>query len=580
MKFDRRLLQWTLGARGPLAGAVAGGLGSTLLAVAQATLIARILGAVFLRGARAEDTLTDLTWLAAATVLRALAGAAGAAAAARAAARVKASAREALHAHLARLGPAGLAAERSGELATTLSRGVESLEPFAAQFAPQVALALAAPVVVLAFVIPKDWISALIFALTGPLIPVFMALIGIATERRSRRQWAVLSVLGARFLDTLQGLASLRLLGRARDQTREIAGASEEFRRATMGVLRIAFLSSLAMELLAVLSTALVAVTIGVRLLKGGIGFEPALAVLILAPEFYGPLRALGARFHAGVEGGIAARRMSEILDVAPPVRDAAGPAILPAWSAPPAVRFDDVRFAYDGGARPALLGASFELPAGRMTALVGASGSGKTTAARLLLRFLDPSSGRILADATDVGTLDPDAWRTRIAWVPQRPHLFHGTLADNLRLARPDASDADLRRAAAEAGLDALLSRLPHGLDTPVGDRGQRLSGGEAQRLALARAFLRDAPVLVLDEPTSFLDAESESVVRAAIDRLAAERTTLLIAHRLNTVRSAAQVVVLDAGRVVETGAPAALAARGDGHYAAMLHAFEGATA
>ncbi len=580
MKFDRRLIQWTLAARVPLAGAVAGGLGSTLLAVAQATLIARILGAVFLRGARAEDTLGDLAWLAAATALRALSAAAGSAAAARAAARVKSVAREELHEHLVRLGPAGLSAERSGELATTLSRGVEALEPFAAQFAPQVALALVAPLLVLAFVIPKDWISALIFALTGPLIPVFMALIGIATERRSRKQWTVLSVLGARFLDTLQGLASLRLLGRARDQAREIAGASEEFRHATMGVLRIAFLSSLAMELLAVLSTALVAVTIGVRLLKGGIEFEPALAVLILAPEFYGPLRALGARFHAGVEGGIAAKRMSEILDLPSPIRIATVPAVPPVSPEPPAVRFEDVRFAYDGGTRPALQGASFSLPAGRMTALVGASGSGKTTAARLLLRFLDPTSGLILADGTDIVSLDPDAWRARVAWVPQRPHLFHGTLADNLRLARPDATEADLRRAVADAGLDALLSRLPGGLDTPVGDRGQRLSGGEAQRLALARAFLRDAPVLILDEPTSFLDAESESLVRAAIDRLAAGRTTLLIAHRLNTVRSAAQVVVLDAGRVVEAGPPAALAARNSGRYAAMLQAFTGGAA
>ncbi|MBM4154631.1 MAG: thiol reductant ABC exporter subunit CydD [Lentisphaerae bacterium] len=580
MKFDRRLLRWTLGARGPLAGAVAGGLVSTLLAVAQATMIARILGAVFLRGARAEATMGDLAWLAAATVLRALAGASGAAAAARAAARVKSSAREALHAHLVRLGPAGLAAERSGELATTLSRGVEALEPFASQFVPQAFLAALAPLAVLAFVIPKDWLSALIFALTGPLIPVFMALIGIAAERRTRTQWLVLGVMGARFLDTLQGLASLRLLGRARSQAREIAEASEEFRRATMSVLRVAFLSSLTLELLAVLSTALVAVVIGVRLLKGGIDFEPALAVLILAPEFYGPLRALGARFHAGVEGAVAASRMSEILDTPPQVRVAAVPAVLPPQAAPPSIRFDDVRFAYDGGARPALLGASFELPAGRITALVGASGSGKTTAARLLLRFLDPTSGRIVADGTDIGPLDPDAWRDRIAWVPQRPHLFHGTLADNLRMARPHASDADLRRAAAAAGLETLLSRLPRGLEAPVGDRGQRLSGGEAQRLALARAFLRDAPIVILDEPTSYLDAESESLVRAAIDRLAAGRTTLLIAHRLNTVRSAAQVVVLDAGRVVEAGPPADLAAHGDGRYAAMLHAFEGATA
>lgn len=577
MKFDRRLIQWTLDARIPLGGAVAGGLGSTLLAVVQAGLIAHILGGVFLRGVRAEDTLGDLVALAAATILRALSAAAGSAAAAQAAARVKSAARRELHEHIVRLGPAGLSDERSGELATTLSRGVEALEPFAAQFAPQVALAALAPLVVLGFVIPKDWISALIFALTGPLIPVFMALIGIAAERRTRRQWTVLSVLGARFLDTLQGLASLRLLGRAREQTREIAGASEEFRRATMSVLRIAFLSSLAMELLAVLSTALVAVTIGVRLLKGGIEFEPALAILILAPEFYGPLRALGARFHAGVEGAVAAKRMSEILDLAPPVRIAPNPAPLPARAAPPAVRFDDVRFGYDGGARPALRGASFELPPGRMTALVGASGAGKSTVARLLLRFLDAESGRILADGTDLASLDPDAWRSQIAWVPQRPHLFHGSLADNLRLARPGATDADLRRAAADAGLDALLSRMPRGLDTAVGDRGQRLSGGEAQRLALARAFLRDAPLLILDEPTSFLDAESESLIRAAIDRLAAGRTTLLIAHRLNTVRSASQVVVLDAGRVVEAGPPADLAARDDGRYAAMLRSFAG---
>jgi ATP-binding cassette subfamily C protein CydD len=394
-----------------------------------------------------------------------------------------------------------------------------------------------------------------------------MILIGDLANRQSRKQWAQLSRLSAHFLDTLQGLTTLKLFGRSRDQTQMIARISDEFRDATMRVLRIAFLSAFALELLATISTALVAVQVGLRLLGGHLAFDEALFALILAPEYYLPLRMLGARFHAGVAGATAAGRIFEVLETpvgpspqTPPHRVERGsPRVgaiheLPLPESPFTIAFDDVYYAYDGGERPALNGVTFEMRPSETVALVGRSGAGKSTLANLLLRFIEPTAGRIMINGLDLRAFDGDAWRTRIAWVPQLPHLFAGSVADNIRLARPDALLDTVIRAAQQARADVFIRALPDGYETQIGERGARLSGGQAQRIALARTFLKDAPILILDEATSNLDPDTEADIRAAMRDLMRGRTALIIAHRLATVRDADRMVVLENGRVVET--------------------------
>ena len=371
-----------------------------------------------------------------------------------------------------------------------------------------------------------------------------------------------------------------------RDRALEEAG--ERHRRVTMAVLRLAFLSALTLEALATLGTAVVAVEVGLRLLYARLAFPEALFVLLLAPEFYRPLRALGAAYHAGLAGREALQRMAVIAEAPGPLAapavlvrgDAgeAGPGQGPRLDAPPpGLSFEGVRFSYDAARGQALDGFSLEVPGGTTVALVGPSGSGKSTAAHLLLRWLEPDAGLLRVDGAPLSSFTPEAWRRRVAWVPQQPRLFHGTLRANLLLARPSASEAELARALALAGLEDLVRGLPLGLETPVGEAGERLSGGEAQRVALARAFLKDAPVLVLDEPTAQLDLRTEALVAAALARLCHGRTVLLIAHRLTTVRAAQHVALLARGRVVEQGPPRELAAAG-GAWARLLAAWSGA--
>ncbi len=559
----------------PIAGAIAAGALAALFTVAQAALLAHVINAVFLAGISSREISRPLLWLAAATLGRMLFTAAGSWTAAAAAARVKNALRRQWTAQLERLGAAFVLRQRSGELSTVFTRGVEALDPYVGQFMPQMFLSAVQPLILWIFVLSRDWMSAVVLGLTAPLLPYFLSLIGRLAQARSQRQWTSLQRMSAYFLDVVQGLPTLRRLGRSSGEQSRIAKTSEDFRRTTNGVLRIAFLSSFTLELMSTLSTALVAVSIGLRLLKGGITFEPALMVLILAPEFFAPLRAFAARFHAGTEGVAAARRIFEVLDEAPErtpsaevVRDPA-PRPAPAGSTP-FIAFDAVYYTYPGANQPSLDGLSFRLEPGQVTALVGASGAGKSTAARLLLRFMDPSAGAIRVDGRDLREMDIAEWRRMVAWVPQRPHLFHDTIAGNLRIACPEADDRAMERAAEAAQLMDWIRAQPRGWNTPIGERGARLSGGQAQRLAIARAFLRDAPVLILDEPTSYLDPRNEERIRIALHSLMAGRTVLMIAHRLRTVRDAAQVIVMDRGRVAEAGPPADLAARG-GAWSAM---------
>jgi thiol reductant ABC exporter CydD subunit len=557
------------------------------LVVGQAWLLASAVDAAFLGKADLPGVAPYLLGLAATAALRAAATWGQEVVAQRFSGSVRQAVRDRLLRRLLALGPRFASGERAGELAHTLVGGVDAMDPYLAQYLPQSRLALLVPLLVWGAVLRADPLSALVLLLTFPLIPLFMWLIGGAAEERTHRQWVTLSRLAARFLDAVQGLATLRALGRAADEAETIARASERHREVTMGVLRLAFVSALVLEALATLGTAVVAVEVGLRLLYARVAFREALFVLVLAPEFYRPLRALGAAFHAGMAGRQAAARIAEVMEaegpLAAPAVEAeavpATPAVAPAAarSEPPAIAFEDVRFAYDAASAPALDGFSLALPRGATVALVGPSGAGKTTVAHLLLGFLEPGRGTITVDGAPLPALAPEAWRRRVAWVPQRPRLFHGTVRDNVVLARPGASGAELAEAAARSRLDTVLRGLPRGWETPVGEGGERLSGGEAQRVALARAFLKNAPVLVLDEPTAQLDPESESAVVEAIEDLRKGRTVLLVGHRLTTVARADRIALVARGRVVEEGTHRQLGAAGRG-YARLLAAWQGA--
>jgi ATP-binding cassette subfamily C protein CydD len=465
---------------------------------------------------------------------------------------VKSELRERLFAHLIRLGPHYASGERTGELAATTVEGVERLDAYFSRYLPQVVLSAFVPLLIAAYVLSLDPVSAIVLMATAPAIPVLMVLVGSRAEESVQRQWAALSRMSAHFLDVLQGLPTLKIFGRSTAERERVAEVSDEFRERTLKVLRFAFLSGLVLEFTTTISIALVAMALGMRLLYGNISFEAAFLVLLLAPEFYRPLRELGVHRHVGMEGKAAARRIFEILGTPAPV-SARSSAAYPTGRL--SIEFGDVGYSYPGSARPALSGVNLTLPACTCTAVVGPSGAGKSTLVNLLMRFADPESGRITANGISIEGLSVETWREKVALVPQRPYLFYGSVLDNIRLARPDATREEIEQAVVLAGASGAVERLPQGYDTKVGERGVRLSGGEAQRLAMARAFLKDAPVLVMDEPSSSLDPESERLIGIALERLRRDRTVLVVAHRLNTIYRADRIAMLEEGRLVEVG-------------------------
>jgi len=444
----------------------------------------------------------------------------------------------------------GAEGQSSADVATLAVSGVDALETSFARYVPQVVLALVVPVAVLVLVAVIDPISAGIMLLTLPLVPVFMWLVGRYTERRARERWQALSVLATHFLDVVRGLPTLRAFNRSEAQAAQIAEVSERYRRATMGTLRVAFLSSAVLELAATLCIALVAVTVGVRLVQGGIAFEAALVVLVLAPELYLPLRNLAAQFHASADGRAVAERL---LELAEPRRDEVRGALPPPRAIEAVVQLDDVTVSYPSRPAPALDGVDLMLRPLETVALVGESGAGKSTLAALLLGLLRPNDGAVRVGTSDLAVCDVDAWRARLAWVPQRPTLFRGTVAENIRLGVPHASDEEVREAAALAGAADFVEALPARYRTVVGDGGRAVSAGQLQRLALARAFLRDSDLLILDEPTANLDPESVDVVVGTLEAMRGERTIVVVTHDAAVASCADRIVRLERGRIVE---------------------------
>ncbi|BDH02905.1 thiol reductant ABC exporter subunit CydD [Streptomyces seoulensis] len=537
---DPRLMRYARATRFFLVAVVIlGGLGAGLV-IAQAMLIAEVVVGAFQQGKSAGDLVTPLALLAVVACGRALVSWLTELAAHRASAAVKSELRERLVERAAVLGPGWLSGQRTGSLVTLATRGVDALDDYFSRYLPQMGLALVVPVAVLARIVTEDWVSAAIIVATLPLIPIFMMLIGWATQSRMDRQWSLLSRLSGHFLDVVAGLPTLKVFGRAKAQAESIRRITGEYRRATMRTLRIAFLSSFALELLATLSVALVAVTIGMRLVHGGMDLYIGLVILILAPEAYLPLRQVGAQYHAAAEGLAAAEEIFAVLETPVP---ATGTAPVPSGS----VAFDSVTVRYPGRSADAVTDASFSVEPGETVALIGPSGAGKSTLLSVLLGFVRPTEGRVRIGGADLADLDLEEWRSRIAWVPQRPHLYAGTIAENVRLARPDADDTAVHRALADAGALEFVDALPAGADTVLGEDGAGLSAGQRQRLALARAFLADRPVLLLDEPTAALDGATEADVVAAVRRLAVGRTVLLVVHRPALLEVADRVVRLE---------------------------------
>jgi thiol reductant ABC exporter CydD subunit len=543
---DPRLIRRARPVRVLLAVDATLGVATALLVLVQATLLARIVTRAF-DGGSLRAVATDLALLALTFLARGSIAWGFEVAGVRAASDVLSGLRLQLVEQRLRAQPAALDGVEAAEVAAAGVQGVDGLEAYFARYLPQVVLACVVPVAVIAWAGVIDITSSLVMLLTLPLVPVFMWLIGRYTEERTRERWLALRLLSTHFLDVVRGLPTLRLLNRSRSQADTIAEVSERYRRATMGTLRVAFLSGSVLELAATLGVALVAVTVGVRLVGGGVELEAGLTVLVLAPELYAPLRQLAAHFHASADGIAVAERILELLDAPPEVRTGGG---LPAPSPLPAVRFERVSFAYPSRRGLVLDGLDLELRPGETVALVGESGAGKSTVARLLLGLAEPTSGRVTVGGVDLLRYDADSWRRRLAWVPQHPTIFRGTIADNIRLARTDADLSEVRAAATLAGADAFVRALPDGYTTRVGDGGRPLSAGERRRIALARAFLREAPLVVLDEPAADLDPESAALVGRAVERLGRGRTVLLIAHHSELASCADRVVLLDRGR------------------------------
>ena len=569
---DQRLLKEGKRYKRQLTAVIALGVLAACGAILQAYLITAIVQAGFLDGKGLSDIIAPAAVLILVVLVRAVILWAGETAAYSLAAKVKQNLRHRLLDHLFTLGPVFVVQEQSGELINTLTEGIENLENYFAKFMPGVVMAGLVPAILWLVILPLDWMSALLMMLTAPLIPIFMVLIGKWADKLNKEQWETLSLLSAHLLDVLQGLTTLKIFGRSREQVQVIARLSDEFRSKTLSVLRVAFLSALVLELVGTISTALIAVTVGLKLLYGKMLFTQAFFILLLAPEFYAPLRQLGSYFHSAMSGISSAERIFNLLAVPLPAvitRDEPLP-----FSRKVTIEFQAVSFAY--GEQTTVSNISFVIKPGEKLALVGPSGSGKSTLSRLLLQFVQASSGQILINGRRIDRIRLSDWRAHISYVPQLPHLFYGTIADNICFGL-SKNRTEVIAACKQAQAHEFITQMSLGYDTLIGEGGQPLSGGQAQRIALARAFLKDAPVLILDEATAGLDLATEDVLQQTWIKLMRNRTVLFISHRLSTVCQADHIVVLSNGKISEQGSHEELLALGK-EYAQLTMAYRGA--
>jgi ATP-binding cassette, subfamily C, bacterial CydD len=546
---DRRLVARARAVRLLLAADVAIGCATALLVLVQATLLARVIA-----GSYSGDTLGELR-PSLVVLLLAFGGRAGLAWAFEAVGRLAATSvlsRLRLDLAARRLAdePTALDGAQSAELAAAGVFGATALEAYFGRFLPQLVLAAVVPAAVILWIVPIDAASAAIMLVTLPLVPVFMVLVGRFTAQRTRERADALSVLATHFMDVVHGLPTLRAFNRSHVQTAAIAERSDAYRRATVSTLRLSFLSGAVLDLAATLGVALVAVSVGLRLDAGQMSLDPALVILILAPELYLPLRNLGALYHASADGVAVASRL---VPLAEPVATGRGAVRRPPSPRHAVVRLERVSYAYPGRPVPVISDVALELSPGEIVALIGPTGGGKSTIASMLLGFAEPTAGRVTVGGVDLAACDLGSWRTSVAWVPQHPRLFRASVAENILLGRPSAPLGDVHDAARLAGADGFIRGLPRGYDTILGDGGRQVSAGQRQRIALARGFLRGASLLVLDEPTANVDSRSAGTIAGAIAGLRGRSTVLVITHAPDVARIADRVVEVHGGRLAE---------------------------
>ncbi len=550
--FDPRLLRFASATRGFIGASVVAGIITTGLIIAQAFAITDIVVPVFTEGQTLEQVSGALYVLTAVVLVRIGVAYISERLAFNSAAAAKSQLRLGVVDHVMQLGPVWLSRRNSAELTQLTTRGIDGLDAYFSRYLPQLVLAVMVPLSVGLVILTQDLLAAVIVVLTVPLIPIFMILIGLYTQSRVDRQWSTLSRLSGHFVDVVAGMSTLKAFGRASAQAKTVREIGDRYRSATMGVLRISFLSALVLEVLAMLSVALVAVSIGLRLVEGTMTLHSGLLVLILVPEVYLPLRLVGMHFHAAAEGLGAARQMVEILEEDPP---ASGPRHDVPDLALASIILDNVSVGYASRDVAAVENLNLTIPGGSITALVGPSGCGKSTLLAVLERFLDPSAGSVWidheGDRAELREFNVGAWRQQVAWVGQDPVMVPGTLAENVRLAHPAATDGEVAAALESVGLGGLAAALPDGADTVIGEGGRALSAGQSRRVALARAFCQPAGLVLLDEPTAALDSESEALVVGAVRKLATNRTVVIVAHRPALVELADSVVDLGGVRV-----------------------------
>jgi ATP-binding cassette subfamily C protein CydD len=574
MNFDKKLLALIKNARFEFIATIVAGISVGLFTIFQSKFLSGVLDAVFLKEKTLDAILTLISLFFLFGVLKSGAIWTQKLFASKTAEKIKSDLRKRLSEKIFALGPVFTKNIESGKLSAIVNEGVEKLDAYYSSYLPQFFLANIIPVLILIFVFPIDLLSGFVFLVTGPVIPFFMILIGKQAESLSKKQWKTLSYLSSHFFDVIQGLTTLKLFGQSKNQIKKISEISDEFRKATLGVLKIAFLSALVLEVLSTISIAIVSVEVGLRLLYGKIEFYDAFFVLLLAPEFYLPMRLLGSSFHAGIDGVTASKSIFEILD-AKNVAKISG-ARVEKSSVPFAIEFREVAFEYRSNTQ-VLKNISFKIEAGEKIALVGKSGAGKSTLLNLLLKFIEPTRGEILAKGGKLSEISRESWLRNVTYLSQHPYLFHGSVRENLLLAKPNANDSELFAALEFANIENFVRSLPQVLDTPTGERGAALSGGQVQRIALARAYLKNAPILLLDEPTANLDPEIEEEISAKIFELMKNKTVITIAHRLKTIENSDKIVVLQNGEIAELGTHEELLQKG-GVYATLLNYYAGA--
>ncbi|NMW21887.1 MAG: thiol reductant ABC exporter subunit CydD [Chlorobiaceae bacterium] len=572
MNIDRRLFQLLKEERAPFIFSLISGCIASVMLIVQAFYLSKVIDSAFIQKIGIEKLLPLLSFFALFSTLRMVFNWASQSEANRGTIAIREKIFSRLIGAVGALGPIYSRSVQSGRLSTTLLKGVEALDAYYSQYIPQIFFALFTPLLIVSAIFPGDLISGAILLASAPLIPIFMIVIGKSASAMTEKQWKTMSRMSGFFLDVLQGLPTLKLFAQGRMQRDAIEKSGETFRHATMRVLRIAFLSSLTLELIGTLGTAIIAVGIGLRIMEGKLAFQSALFVLLLTPDFYLPLRQLGTKFHAGMEGVSASKEIFAILDQESPAARHTTGLIKQDSAGKHPIILTDLSYTYPEASRPALDGISITIPEGKTTALIGPSGSGKSTMINLLLRFQEPGSGSITINNNPIHDIPLEQWHRQISWVPQHPYLFNASLRENILLARPDASEEEMSAALKKTGLATFVSLLPNGLETMIGEQGSRLSGGEAQRVALARAFLKNAPLLILDEPTSHTDPELEAALRSSMEELMKGRTTVIIAHRLETIRLADQIIVISQGKITQSGTHEELFNAGGFYHDALL--------